>query len=316
MRASPAQHKLESVGSSQQTVPLHRRPVAMHTTCRSSVLALWHLLSLDAPTVATLWTWFIARRFHCSLSPFELIGMFLAVWILYVVDRLLDTRASDGSHPSRTRTLQPRHHFHDRHRRVFSFGLILATTALAICITHFSHIELALYLLLGALLALWFSTIHWASRRYSLRLPKELAVGFFFAAAVFVPTLSRQPGSPIAMLAPALFLGALCAINGLFIHTWEHACFNLCEPDDSDTDAITRCFLRRTPQTALLCCLVPLAIFAWQPRDQALLQAAISLSALALLVVHRFRHNFEQTSLRALADFALLSPLLLVSLLR
>ena len=58
----------------------------------TSPLALWHLLSLDAPTVAALWTYFIARANHVQLSYAVPAAMFLAVWLIYAADRLLDTR--------------------------------------------------------------------------------------------------------------------------------------------------------------------------------------------------------------------------------
>ena len=50
--------------------------------------------------------------------------MSLAVWILYVSDRLLDAR-------SNTTDLEERHHFHHRHRRVFITFIVVAAVALA-----------------------------------------------------------------------------------------------------------------------------------------------------------------------------------------
>ena len=43
----------------------------------------WHLLSLDAPTVATLWTIFVARACRVELPASFAGAMFLAVWIIY-----------------------------------------------------------------------------------------------------------------------------------------------------------------------------------------------------------------------------------------
>jgi hypothetical protein len=56
------------------------------------ILHLWHLLSLDAPSVADLWTWFIAATLRARIPRFVPCAMFLMVWILYVGDRLLDGR--------------------------------------------------------------------------------------------------------------------------------------------------------------------------------------------------------------------------------
>ena len=65
-------------------------------------LTLWHLLSLDAPTVAVLWTWFIARTNHVHLPLASLAAMALAVWILYAADRFLDARLLDATHLRRS----------------------------------------------------------------------------------------------------------------------------------------------------------------------------------------------------------------------
>ena len=59
-------------------------------------LALWHLLSLDAPTVAALWTWFIASANHIRLPLSSALAMALAVWMLYAADRLMDARLMDA----------------------------------------------------------------------------------------------------------------------------------------------------------------------------------------------------------------------------
>ena len=57
-----------------------------------SLLTHWHLLSLDAPTVATVWTLYIASAAHLHLPLRLPVAMFSSVWLLYAVDRLLDSR--------------------------------------------------------------------------------------------------------------------------------------------------------------------------------------------------------------------------------
>lgn len=59
-----------------------------------TLLVYWHLLSLDAPTVAMLWTWFIAKTSGVRLPWASVFAMGVAVWVLYAADRLLD------SHPT------------------------------------------------------------------------------------------------------------------------------------------------------------------------------------------------------------------------
>src|ERR1700679_1878644 len=101
-----------------------------------SPIALWHLLSLDAPTVAALWTWFIARANHIHLPPSSILAMAVAVWMLYAADRLMDARLMDTRlmdtrqmntslhKPAPSEELEARHYFHHRHRTAFLTGIL------------------------------------------------------------------------------------------------------------------------------------------------------------------------------------------------
>jgi len=77
-------------------------------------LVLWHLLSLDAPTIAVLWTWFVARMTRTAVPWTTEAAMGVTVWLLYAADRLLDTRALDPL--GDTSEFEARHFFHHRHR--------------------------------------------------------------------------------------------------------------------------------------------------------------------------------------------------------
>ena len=316
---------LDSVNSSPDPAVLLREPdlTAGHLAPPAFTLqplALWHLLSLDAPVVATVWTWFIARSFRLTLDKVELVGMFLAVWILYVADRLLDSfawtrpqaaRAFDLR--SRRFDLRQRHYFHARYRMAFGCSLAVALLILTASVARFPRAEIVLNLVAGTLLAAWFAVVHGVARRFALRLPKELAVGLFFAAAIFIPTLARQPDLWPAVLLPAILFGLLCTMNGLFIHVWEA---DPARKAHTNADCLTRLLIRNVSRLAWLCCLLPLALAAFGHGGHAEIYGALSLSAAALLALNRFRHAFEPTALRALADFVLLSPLLLAALFR
>ena len=68
---------------------------------------LWHLLSLDAPTVAALWTWFIAATNHIHLPLSSPLAMFIAVWTLYAADRVLDAQSPNEADPRSPPPLPP-----------------------------------------------------------------------------------------------------------------------------------------------------------------------------------------------------------------
>jgi len=275
-------------------------------------LQLWHLTSLDAPTVASVWTWFVARAFHARILPSELAAMFLAVWMIYAIDRLLDASAAPQSSSASYTRLQPRHLFHLRHRRRLLAFFALASIALGLLLTRFPGSELVLDLALLAVLAGWFALVHRIARRFPL--PKELAVGVFFPAAVFLPVFFHRPDLRTHLILPAVLFGLLCAVNALFIHRWEALPK---EPPSTirPEDALTQLLLHLHPLTALFCLGTAAAgLLIHEPASRV--DLASGLSTAGLLILDRARLRFEPTDLRALADLVLLSPLLLTVWLR
>lgn len=276
----------------------HRRA----SSSDSSALIYWHLLSLDAPTVATLWTWFIARAAHRQLHWFSLAAMAISVWTLYAADRLLDALS-----PGNDR-LEARHYFHREHRVAFMTGIAIASVLLALLLPRIPEAAIRLYLVLGGLVFGYFVIIH--ATRSAHRLPKEIAVGVCFAAATFIPTISRDPQLRLPLLGPALMFAAVCSLNCLFIYAWEHAVPSGQSPHPVTTIAI-RYLVQLTVTTSGLS-----AIFAILSSHAArLLYASVSMAALALFVLHLLRRHLSALELRAAADLALLTPLVLIGFL-
>jgi hypothetical protein len=270
------------------------------------------LLSLDAPTVAALWTWFVARCCGIALPFAGIAAMFLAVWILYAADRLLDARSADATN------LEERHHFHDRHRRAFVALIAIAAIALATLTSMLLPAVLRLYALLGALLSGWFLLIH-TRLAHERRLPKELAVGLFFAAAIFIPTVAHRPDLRLTLLAPAALFAAVCGLNCMVLYAWEHP------GDRSNANWTTRLATHHLMEVAIgiLCAtLLTLATFAskfFLSRGASSLwpiPAACAASVLLLLLLNRNRSKLSPLNLRAAADLALLTPLLFASFIR
>ena len=252
-------------------------------TSTVGILQGWHLLSLDAPTVAVVWTAFLASVNHVRLPASELCAMFLAVWLLYVADRLLDSRRSAA--PA---ALELRHTFHRKHRRAFLLAAACAGAALVPLILRLHHADLRAYLLLAGLLLLWFAFIHML-RGTSAR-PKELATGLFFAAATLIPCATRHPNA--SLLPAAALFAALCTLNGVFITAWE-------------SRSPTRTLAWSSLGLAAAALLLAPALAA-----QTATFAAIALAALALYLLDGIRARLHRTTLRAAADLVLLTPLL------
>ena len=300
---------------------------------RHTPLALWHLLSLDAPTVAALWTWFLARSVGLALPWTAPATMFIAVWMIYAADRLLDARLLDArsipsppllsqtllSHPlNKTPNLAPdleeRHRFHHRHRTGFLIAVLLAAVALVLLLPRLYPRALALYTLLATLLATWMLLIHALPQpsQGSRRLPKEIAVGLFFPAACFIPTIARAPTLQLPLLPAAVLFAAVCSLNCLFLYAWEHPA----SPPDPQPPAppppahwTTLWAIRHLPHLGLA--LLALCLLAaTHSRLLAAPALACALSTALLLALHALRQRITAVHLRAAADLVLLSPLL------
>ncbi len=282
-----------STKSSLKAVGRHSRP-----------LERWHLLSLDAPTIAALWTWFIASANHIQLPFASILFMAVTVWMLYVADRLMDSRFLSFD-PTKNLDLEARHYFHYRHRSAFLSAIIVAAIALAALLPHLETKALHLYLVLGSLIIGYFIVIH--TTRSAHRLPKEIVVGIFFAAATFIPTITRRPNLRLPLFPFALLFAILCSLNCLFIYVWEH--------DDSlnsnPPHRITSLALRYLPSLAVLLTLSGAAMALFGQRAPWPIPYAIALSAALLLLLHNHRFAIAPVTLRASADLALTTPLLL-----
>jgi len=294
------------------TTATRAEPTLRAIVRHSGPLALWHLLSLDAPTIAALWTWFIASANHVRLPLSSTLAMAIAVWMLYAADRLMDARLLDAD-PNHSEGLEARHYFHHRHRSTFLSGILLASIALALLLPHLEPEAIHLYIVLGGLVSAYFILIHATRSAAALQkvahcLPKEIAVGLFFAAATFIPTVARRPDLRPPLLPFALLFAALCSLNCLFIYAWEHAHF----PTHNPPHPITHIALQKLPSLTVLLALSGAAITLFDQRAPWPVPYAIALSAALLLLLHNHRLAIAPVTLRAAADLALATPLLLL----
>jgi len=234
------------------------------------------------------------------------------VWLLYAADRLLDARAG--------KRLEARHTFHWRHRRGFAIAMGAATVALASLLADvlrdLTVVQLRLYVALGVLLLGWFGLIHFYRKDKPESLPKELAPGAFFAAAVFLPILSEAvlpeaTSGAISLLSTAGLFGMVCSLNCLYIFAWEHDAY---EP--AHAHATTRMGVRWLTPLAIFSIAAPLAGIRFAPPELAPVLFAIALAAALLLGLDRAHVHLDRTNLRAAADLVLLTPLLVAPFLR
>jgi hypothetical protein len=270
-----------------------------------ATLRLWHLTSLDAPTVAIVWSVAFAWTSHIRLPAWPVAVVALAAWCVYIGDRLLDAR--DNRTP-----LRERHRFHWKHRRIFlPIALTAALVAIGLVMHSMPTAARERNSVLAAAALAYFTSVHspWrvpGTGRW-LRFPKELLVGVLFTLACATPTLTRIaiPGAATHFLAllPALLVFALLAwLNCHAIESWETGCYS--------RTSITRA---ATALTVLAVLGAILAMALHDPRHAALLAAAAGSAALLGLLDLR-QHSLTPIALRVCADLALLTPVALLAI--
>jgi hypothetical protein len=281
---------------------------------RHSPLAMWHLLSLDAPSVAAVWTVFVAGSVGLRLPWVEPAAMFVAVWMIYAADRLLDGRGLEGVAGSMKQTpggndrkknndgLEKRHRFHLTHRGGFLVGIGVGAVALGYLLSPIDGQALRLYAVLAMLLGVWMLLVHMRGRDRG-RLPKEIAVGLFFPAAVFIPTVARLPGLRFELLPGAALFAGVCALNCLMVYAWEH-------PGRRMGAHWTTRWATRYLDEVVLAMLLLCGGAAVRREVGLRVSLACGLSVGLLWGLHRMRGRIAAVHLRAAADLVLLTPLL------
>ncbi len=279
----------------------------------------WHLLSLDAPTVAVVWCWFFGACFGLHFSWATLSTLALGTWTVYVADRLLD-----GWRSIDTFTLRDRHWFYLRHRKPFliAWGFAAVPLAYMILLRVQPAVRIDDIVLCLAGIA-YFLFIHGrlsVSSR-SRFFPKELAVGFLFAIATAVPAWARLHTDRNLLLAAVLTFGAACWLNCVAIQTWEDAeaaqeivhtilSATPLDPAPPRPHGLTELLGQHLAAFAIAVCTLSLALATAVGGDVRPLFVSVAISALLFFALIRYSHHFSALSLRIAADAALLTPLL------
>jgi hypothetical protein len=267
----------------------------------------WHLLSLDAPTVAVLWAWSFARAAHLRIPFVSIAVLGIGTWLIYVADRLLDVRSP--AHPA----LRERHFFHARHSRVLLFASPAAGALLLGLIAIMPPAARRDDTILFAISMLYFAGVHLPALRLRRWFPCEVAVGILFALANAVPAWA-EPGSPHAQLAwLVLLLAGLCTLNCIAIETWERS-----------ANVVRSIAVPGIAVGVAVASIVLLLVRGTQIPGEFEICAAVFASAILLFMLDALHRRRAQRSsvpegrarfllaLRVAADAALLTPALLV----
>lgn len=279
---------------------------------------LWpNLLSLDAPLVALSWLYMFAQAWRVNYLPKEAYwALGLGVWVIYVLDRLIDLRVRDSDDP----LLGVRHQFHKRFRVLFVLGILVSVPVILWIVFGVLPMELVVsYAGPGVVMVVIFflMVIGGASDReipHFRNLVAGIAFGYGTAmiAHIYVPTERVFPGMVLSR--EMLSFGVLCVLNISAIHLWEHSRMS----DDPEIKAADELSL-----TLPLTLLGGTALyFAYNDNPgmfgQGIVGAdsparpffyAILVSAALLYWINRHRERFSMDALRCLADLAMVIPL-------
>jgi hypothetical protein len=259
------------------------------------LLRWWHMLSLDAPTVAAVWAWSFAGSFHIRLPLYSIAILTLGTWILYIADRVLD-----GWRTLPLQEMRERHYFHLRHWRTLliccgAVSVLLIWLILARMQATARREDTLLFL---AALAYFFA-VHFKitlKRWFS----KELLVGIIFAAATAVPVWSRLQHHPPSLITAVTLFAAVCWLNCTAIERWEsighirYPYFSVAAVGVAVLSFLSCCFAQR------------------ENSATAELFAAEMISACLLLFLDLSRARLTPMFLRVAADLVLLTPLLIL----
>ena len=150
-----------------------------------------NLMSLDAPLVALVWMWMLARVMrvqHIEASSYLVLAG--GVWCVYVLDRIRDVRS--GKHPIADE-MPWRHHFHWRYK-----GVLLTAVAVVVAVcAYISLFVLSREMLVLGLAALFLVFCYWFISRFDrgeVAYAKNMVAGLTFAFGVAGPSvISSEP---------------------------------------------------------------------------------------------------------------------------
>jgi hypothetical protein len=265
-----------------------------------ALLRLWHLTSLDAPSVAVAWSLNFAWAAGVTLPKWVPVLLVLGTWAVYVCDRLLDARAAFCS--GNLCALRERHFFHWRHRGVLApLACCAAVIAAGIVFSLMPPVVRERNSMLAVAALAYFSGVHIPRVRPKSPIPfrsKELLVGVLFTAGCAFPVFARihEPvDSVMDLLILAIFFAALAWLNCTAIDRWE-------SPEGTSISSAAFAL-------AAIGLLAAIAFSVHQPRIAAVIFAGTaSASLLGLLDLKRSR--ITPLTLRCAADLVLLAPIL------
>lgn len=298
---------------------------------RNPLWLLPNLLSIDAPLVGLVWMWMLARALRVEyIQSAAWFILPMAIWCVYVLDRLIDSWV----HPE-VRESSPRHVFHWRWRWLMLAGALVAG---GVCM-YYAMFILSRSIFSAGLVAAMMCVVYFALAFFqSGEVPyaKNFMAGMIFAMGIGIPVNAANAtllvtdlndivyafhhtgpvdaawnfGKMVISTLLVIFyqcrevwvFGLLCMLNITAIDLWEKA--------DESQDENTAYHHEQTLTLGLIILAGGSLVFAAMYADQYSKPFfyAVMVAAAVLQIINHYRDRFSITSLRVLADAALLVP--------
>jgi hypothetical protein len=278
----------------------------------AGLLRGWHLLSLDAPTVAVTWC---AAFLSVAGVPLRLPSahwpvtfLCLATWLCYVGDRTQDARSALEPGDLRARHRFYGNWWHGRRRSLIALVSVAALACATAGLFGLSTPLLVDYIALTLASLSYFAWVHSGRERTTRVLAKEAAVAIIFALGCILPAWSTAGPALRVQLAPAgLLFALLCWLNCVAIERWEGRGVVAVHAHPS-----THWAARHLGALLLASALAAavLGVFRHTVGRPTALAPYLAAAFLLLATLERYRLRLSVDSLRIFADVALLTPLL------
>lgn len=257
-----------------------------------------NVLSLDAPVVAVAWLYVFAKVWNVNyvepLLPWVL-GLF--VWLVYAVDRLLDSSYGKAHY------FPLRHQFLLQHKKYFIIGIgVVSVLTVVLALVHLqsSILQTALLPLAATVGYFILSTSPSASSKVSYS--KNLLVGYAFSFGIGSGLIGlvglAYPLNFLKLFSPEMLaFGLLCVISLTAIDLWVKGSDEL--GTEEDEWALTLPLF-----TLAAFCFLFMQFIEHNLSDP--FYSSILVASGLMYVINRTRHRFSSDALRVAVDVVLL----------
>jgi hypothetical protein len=270
---------------------------------RSFLFGLLKHSSLEVALGAVVMSMMVASTCDAYVPASVYLSLFLAVWFIYILDRLFDARKIPAS------ASNPRHHFYQEH-----FSQLLTVLVMVGCAGLLSLIYLPAPVLLYGVLVMGSCLLYLLWVFLSTRsLPKEVVVAALYTAGIsLAPRALANSGVPPVDLLILIVIFLIAFIN-LVLFSRQERQYDMA---DSQESFITRLgsgairLLLSSTFFAGMICIAGISLFT----DNLLpLQALLTMMLVILWILYQ-RMAYFQSSLtyRLIGDGIFLIPLLLL----